>query len=79
MTTNTASASRPEQNYLGEPSKSPNIGGWFEVLGTFNAGEYVRVPLNLGYKTGFRQDVPSLRMGSQLTFGAAVQVLLGQE
>jgi outer membrane protein OmpA-like peptidoglycan-associated protein len=79
LTTNTASASRPEQNYLGEPSKSPNIGGWFEVLGTFNAGEYVRVPLNLGYKTGFRQDVPSLRLGSQLTFGAAIQVLLGQE
>ena len=79
LTTNTASASRPEQNYLGEPSRSPNIGGWFEVLGTFNAGEYVRVPLNLGYKTGFRQDVPSLRLGSQLTFGAAVQVLLGQE
>jgi outer membrane protein OmpA-like peptidoglycan-associated protein len=79
LTTNTASASRPEQNYLGEPSKSPNIGGWFEVLGTFNAGEYVRVPLNLGYKTGFRQDVPSLSVGSQLTFGAAVQVLLGQE
>jgi outer membrane protein OmpA-like peptidoglycan-associated protein len=79
LTTNTASASRPQQNYLGEPNKSPNIGGWFEVLGTFNAGEYVRVPLNLGYKTGFRQDVPSLRVGNQLTFGAAVQVLLGQE
>lgn len=79
LTTNTASASRPQQNYLGEPNKSPNIGGWFEVLGTFNAGEYVRVPLNLGYKTGFRQDVPSLRLGNQLTFGAAVQVLLGQE
>ena len=27
LTTNTASASRPEQNYLGEPSRSPNIGG----------------------------------------------------
>lgn len=79
LTTNTASASRPQQNYLGEPNKSPNIGGWFEVLGTFNAGEYVRVPLNLGYKTGFRQDVPSLHVGNQLTFAAAVQVLLGQE
>ena len=79
LTTNTASASRPEQNYLGEPNKSPNIGGWFEVLGTFNAGQYLRVPFNIGYKTGFRQDVPSLRVGSQLTFGAAVQVLLGQE
>ena len=79
LTTNTASAARPQQNYLGEPSKSPNIGGWFEVLGTFNAGEYVRIPLNVGYKTGFRQDLPSLDIGNQLTFGAAVQVLLGQE
>jgi outer membrane protein OmpA-like peptidoglycan-associated protein len=79
LTTNTASAARPQQNYLGEPSRSPNIGGWFEVLGTFNAGEYVRVPFNVGYKTGFRQDVPSLNIGNQLTFGAAVQVLLGQD
>ena len=79
LTANTASAARPEQNYLGEPNRSPNIGGWFEVLGTFNAGEYVRVPLNVGYKTGFRQDVPSLGIGNQLTFGAAVQLLLGQD
>jgi len=79
LTTNTASASRPQQNYLGEPNQSPNIGGWFEILGTFNAGDYVRVPLNLGYKTGFRQDLPSLNVGSQMTFGAGVQVLLGQE
>jgi hypothetical protein len=79
LTTNTASAARPQQNYLGDPNKSPNIGGWFEVLGTFNAGEYVRIPLNVGYKTGFRQDVPSLGIGNQLTFGAAVQVLLGQD
>jgi outer membrane protein OmpA-like peptidoglycan-associated protein len=79
LTTNTASAARPEQNYLGEPNRSPNIGGWFEVLGTFNVGDYVRIPLNLGYKTAFGQDVPSLALGNQLTYGAAVQVLLGQE
>ena len=79
LTTNTASASRPEQNYLGEPDRSPHIGGWFEVLGTFNAGEYIRIPLNVGYKTGFTQEIPSLGIGNQLTFGAAVQVLLGQE
>ncbi len=79
LTTNTASAARPQQNYLGEPNKSPNVGGWFEVLGTFNAGEYIRIPLNVGYKTSFPQDVPSLDIGNQLTFGAAVQVLLGQD
>jgi outer membrane protein OmpA-like peptidoglycan-associated protein len=79
LTTNTASAARPQQNYLGEPNKSPNIGGWFEVLGTFNAGDYIRIPINVGYKTSFRQDVPSLAIGNQLTFGAAVQLLLGQD
>lgn len=79
LTTNTASAARPGQNYLGEPDRSPNIGGWFEALGTFNAGDYLRIPLNVGYKTGFGQDVPSLGLGNQLTFGAGVQLLLGQE
>jgi len=79
LTANTASASKPEQNYLGEPNKSPNIGGWFEALGTFNAGDYVRIPLNVGYKTSFNQNIPSLEVGNQLTFGAGVQVLLGQD
>jgi outer membrane protein OmpA-like peptidoglycan-associated protein len=79
LTANTATAARPDQNYLGEPNRPPNIGGWFEVFGTFNAGDYIRVPLNLGFKTGFGQDVPSLALGNQLTFGAGVQALLGQD
>lgn len=79
LTTNTASAARPNQNFLGDPSRSPNIGGWFEVLGTFNAGRFIRIPLNVGYKTGFTQDVPSLGIGNQFTFGGGVQALLGQE
>ena len=79
LTTNTASASRPDQNYLGEPSQSPKIGGWFEVLANFNAGDYIRIPLNVGYKTNFQQEVPSLGVGNQLTFGAGVQALLGQD
>lgn len=79
LTSNTASASKPEQRYLGEPGRSPNIGGWFEVLATFNAGDFVRIPLNLGYKTSFQQDVPSLEIGNQLTFGAGIQVILGQD
>ncbi|MEM9731439.1 MAG: OmpA family protein, partial [Myxococcota bacterium] len=78
MTTNTASAADSGQNYLGEPSRSPNIGGWFELLGTFNVKEILRIPLNIGYKTGFRDDVPSLGVGSQLTFGAGAQLLFGQ-
>lgn len=79
LTTNTASAAWSEQTYLGEPPRSPNIGGWFELLATFNAGEHVRIPLNLGYKTAFGQDVPSLDLGNQLTFGAALQLLLGDD
>ncbi len=79
LTANTASASRAQQNYLGEAPRPPNIGGWFEVLGTFNAGRYVRIPLNVGYKTAFNQDVPSLGLGNQLTYAGAVQVWLGQK
>ena len=79
LTINTATAAWSEQTYLGEPARSPNIGGWFEALATFNAGKVVRIPLNVGYKTAFRQDVPSLGLGNQLTFGAGVQALLGDE
>jgi outer membrane protein OmpA-like peptidoglycan-associated protein len=79
LTANTASAARPTQNYLGEPNRAPNIGGWFEALGTFNAGDIFRIPLNVGFKTGFGQDIPSLGLGNQLTFGAGLQALLGQE
>lgn len=79
LTTNTASAARSNQAYLGEPSRSPNIGGWFELLGTFNVKKILRIPLNIGYKTGFRDDVPSLGVGSQLTFGAGAQLLFGQQ
>jgi outer membrane protein OmpA-like peptidoglycan-associated protein len=79
LTANTASAAWPEQNYLGEPDRSPHIGGWFEAFATFNAGEYIRIPLNVGYKTAFTQDVPSLGIGNQFTFGGAVQLLLGQD
>jgi outer membrane protein OmpA-like peptidoglycan-associated protein len=79
LTANTASAAKPQQNYLGAPNASPNIGGWFEVLGTFNVGDYVRIPLNVGYKTSFQQEVPSLEIGNQLTFAAAIQILLGQD
>ena len=79
LTTNTASATNSEQNYLGEPGRSPHIGGWFEAFGTFNIGKYIRIPLNIGYKTAFATQVPSLDLNGQLTFGGGVQALLGQE
>ena len=79
LTTNTASAAQSDQVYLGEPDRSPHIGGWFEAFGTFNIGDHVRIPLNIGYKTGFGGEVPSLGIGNQLTFGGSVQALLGQD
>ena len=79
LTANTATAAWSDQTYLGEPNRPPNIGGWFEALGTFNVGKVIRIPLNVGFKTGFGQDVPSLALGNQLTFGAGLQALLGQE
>ncbi len=79
LTTNTASGADSGQNYLGELKKKPYIGGWFEALMTFNAGDYVRIPLNVGYKTSFVQEIVDLKLGGQLTFGGGVQVLLGQD
>ncbi|MDH3728949.1 MAG: hypothetical protein OER77_15570, partial [Myxococcales bacterium] len=46
LTANTASGADGQQNYLGELKKKPYIGGWFELLMTFNAGDVVRIPLN---------------------------------
>jgi len=81
LTANTASAADDQQNYLGQRNASPYIGGWFELFLTFNAGDHVRIPINLGYKTGYDQRVGTtdLVLGNQLTWGGGLQVLLGQD
>ncbi|MDH3729409.1 MAG: OmpA family protein, partial [Myxococcales bacterium] len=79
LTANTASGADGQQNYLGELKKKPYIGGWFELLMTFNAGDLVRIPLNVGYKTSFVQEVIELRLGGQLTYGGGLQILLGDD
>ncbi|MGB5810899.1 MAG: OmpA family protein [Polyangiales bacterium] len=80
LTANTASAADQQENYLGEGRIKPYIGGWFEALLTFNAGDHVRIPINVGYKTAFSQDVTRvLRLGNQFTWGAGVQALALQD
>ncbi len=80
LTANTASGADSQQNYLGELKKKPYIGGWFELLTTFNAGDHVRIPLNVGYKTSYDQDIAlQLALGGQLTWGGGLQVLLGED
>ncbi len=78
MTTNTGSAADGNQNYIGELNAKPHIGGWFEMLLTFNAGRVLRIPLNIGYKTSFAQDIGELELGGQLTYGGGVQLLFAK-
>lgn len=85
LTIGTASLADSNQNYLGQRDDSPHVGGWFEVLLTLNAGDYVRIPINLGYK--LNQDVQvgaptvdaQLFVGDEFTYGAGVIVELLQK
>ncbi|MEM8609666.1 MAG: OmpA family protein [Myxococcota bacterium] len=73
LSANTASAADRFQNYLGDLRKKPYIGGWFEAFMTFNIGDHVRIPLNVGYKTNFSQQLEALQVGNQFTWGGAIQ------
>lgn len=88
MTINTGSLANDQQKYAGQADKSPYLGGWFELLMTFNAGDMVRIPIQVGYKLGTqgqRVAPPSatdpllLFVGNEFTFGGGVLVLLGQK
>ncbi len=91
MTINTASLSNDQQKYAGQADKSPYLGGWFELLLTLNAGDVVRIPLQVGYKLGTQgQTVASidptnpsapaiLFVGNEFTYGGGVLVMLGQD
>ena len=53
MTINTAALADNLQDLpRAGADKSPYIGGWFELLMTLNAGDIVRIPLQVGYKLG---------------------------
>ncbi|MDH4283367.1 MAG: OmpA family protein [Myxococcales bacterium] len=87
MTINTASLSDEFQKYAGQANKKPYLGGWFELLMTFNAGDIVRIPIQFGYKLGTqgqRVAEPSpdpllLFVGNEFTFGGGLLLMLGEE
>ncbi|MGB5192456.1 MAG: OmpA family protein, partial [Polyangiales bacterium] len=83
MTFNTASAASSTQDFAGQVGQSPHLGGWFELLLNFNAGDFVRIPIQAGYKlTTKGQTVPltdDLFVGNEFTFGGGVLIMLGDD
>jgi outer membrane protein OmpA-like peptidoglycan-associated protein len=82
MTISTASVADSEQNYRGQPDVSPYLGGWFELLMTFNPGDLVRIPLNFGYKLNNTQRLSNqdlLALANEATWGAGLQFLVAQD
>ena len=81
MTVNTASLADDQQRWAGQIDKSPYIGGWFELLLTFNAGDIVRIPIQAGYKLGTQGQLvtPDLFVGNEFTFGGGLLLMLGQD
>jgi outer membrane protein OmpA-like peptidoglycan-associated protein len=62
--------------------QAPYLGGWFELLMTFNAGDVVRIPIQAGYKLGIspgQQVTPNLFVGNEFTFGGGLLLMLGQD
>ena len=81
MTVNTASAAGSDQRFAGQVDRSPHLGGWFEVLMSFNPGDVVRIPLMAGYKLSTRtvQVTPDLSVGNEWTFGGGLQLLFASD
>ncbi len=81
MTVNTASLSNDQQRYAGQIDKSPYLGGWFELLMTFNAGDVVRIPIQAGYKLGTQgqQVTNDLFVGNEFTFGGGLLLMIAQD
>ena len=82
MTINTASAASSRQDFAGQVDRSPYLGGWFELLLNFNAGDHVRIPLQGGYKLSTRtvEVIPGeLSVGNEWTYGGGVLIMLGED
>jgi outer membrane protein OmpA-like peptidoglycan-associated protein len=81
MTINTSSLANDQQRYAGQVDKSPFLGGWFELLMTFNAGDVVRIPIQAGYKLGTQGQVvaPNLFVGNEFTFGGGFLFMIAQD
>ncbi|MFW2386894.1 MAG: OmpA family protein [Polyangiales bacterium] len=82
MTINTSSLTDASQKYAGQLDKNPYIGGWFELLMTFNAGKVLRIPIQAGYKLGNmngRAVAPNLYVGNEFTFGGGLLFMIAQD
>ncbi len=81
MTLNTGSLSDGLQKYRGQIDKSPYLGGWFELLMTFNAGDIVRIPIQAGYKLGTQGQrvTGDLFVGNEFTFGGGLLFMIAEE
>ncbi len=57
-----------------------HLGGWFELLLNFNAGDYVRIPIQAGYKLGPERGDPAvLFVGNEFTYGGGIMIMLGDD
>lgn len=81
MTVNTGSLSDNVQAYKGQVDKSPYLGGWFELLMTFNAGDVVRIPIQVGYKlsTQGQRVTDNLFVGNEFTFGGGLLLMFADD
>jgi outer membrane protein OmpA-like peptidoglycan-associated protein len=81
LTVNISSLSDDQQKYAGQVHESPYIGGWFELLMTFNAGDVLRIPIQVGYKLGTQGQpvTPNLFVGNEFTFGGGLLFMMGQD
>jgi outer membrane protein OmpA-like peptidoglycan-associated protein len=81
MTINTSSLANAQQKYAGQVDKTPYLGGWFELLMTFNAGDVVRIPIQAGYKLGAQgQSVTSnLFVGNEFTYGGGLLFMIAED
>ena len=81
MTINTSSLADDQQKYAGQIDESPFLGGWFELLLTFNAGDVVRIPIQAGYKLGTQGQLVTsdLFVGNEFTFGGGLLFMIAQD
>jgi len=81
MTVNTGSLADNVQSYKGQVDTSPYLGGWFELLMTFNAGDVVRIPIQAGYKLGTKGQAvtDNLFVGNEFTFGGGLLLMFAND
>ncbi len=81
MTINSSALSNSQQRYGGQGDKSPYLGGWFEMLMTFNAGDVVRIPIQAGYKLGTQGQrvTDNLFVGNEFTYGGGLLFMFGKQ